>query len=62
MLECKGLINFDIMWSITEQAHGNMESYLFVNPLTPEIFLVILLTVCQTILIMLVWRIWYRIN
>ena len=50
------------MWSITEQAHGKMESYLFANPLTPEIFLVILLTVCQMILIMLVWRIWYRIN
>ena len=30
------------------------------NPLTPKISLVILLTVCQTILIMLVWRIWYR--
>ena len=32
------------------------------NPLTPKISLVILLTVCQTILIMLVWRIWYQIN
>ena len=32
------------------------------NPLTPKILLVILLTVCQTILIMLVWRIWYHIN
>ena len=33
-----------------------------VNPLTPKISLVILLPVCQTTLIMLVWRIWYRIN
>ena len=32
------------------------------NPLTPKISSVILLTVCQTILIMLVWRIWYLIN
>ena len=28
------------------------------NPLTPKISLVILLTVCQTILIMSVWKIW----
>ena len=33
-----------------------------VNPLTPMISLVILLTVCQMILIMLVWRIWYWIT
>ena len=32
------------------------------NPVTPKISVVILLTVCQMILIMLVWRIWYRIN
>ena len=32
------------------------------NPLTPKISLVILLTVCHTILVMLVWRIWYWIN
>ena len=32
------------------------------NPLTPKISLVILLTVCHMILIMLVWRIWYWIN
>ena len=30
------------------------------NPLTPKISLVILLTVCQTILVMLVGRMWYR--
>ena len=32
------------------------------NPLTLKISLVILLTVCQMILIMLVWRMWYWIN
>ena len=32
------------------------------NTLTPKISLAILLTVCQTILITLVERIWYRIN
>ena len=32
------------------------------NPLTPKISLVILPSVCQVILIMLVWRIWYRVN
>ena len=33
-----------------------------VNSLTPKISLVILLTVCYTVLVMLVWRIWYWIN
>ena len=28
-----------------------------INPLTPKISLVILLTVCHTVLVMLVWRI-----
>ena len=32
------------------------------NPLTPKISLVILLNVCQMILMVLVWRIWYQIN
>ena len=32
------------------------------NPLNLKISLVILLTVCQMILIMLAWRIWYQIN
>ena len=31
------------------------------NPLTPKISLVILITVCHTILTMSIWRIWYRI-
>ena len=33
-----------------------------INPLTPKILLVILLTVCHTVLVMLVWRIWHWIN
>ena len=33
-----------------------------VNPLTPKISLVILLTVCHTVLVMFVWRIWCWIN
>ena len=32
------------------------------NPLTLKISLVILLTVCHTVLVMLVWRIWDGIN
>ena len=34
----------------------------FVNPLTPKISLVILLTICHTILMMSIWRICYWIN
>ena len=33
-----------------------------VNPVTPKISLVILLTVYYTVLVMLVWRIWYWVN
>ena len=36
--------------------------HVSVNPLTPKISGVILLTVCQTIIITLVRRIWYQIN
>lgn len=36
-------------------------SHIF-KPLTPKFSLVILFTVCQVILTMLVWRIWYWIN
>ena len=31
----------------------------YINPLTPKISLVILLTVCHTVLVMLILRIWY---
>ena len=48
-------------WDRVGQAH-DMLTNLSVNPLTLKISLVFLLTVCQVILIMLVWRIWYRIN
>ena len=32
------------------------------NPLNPKISQIILLTVCHTIYVMLVWRIWHWIN
>ena len=32
------------------------------DPFTTKISLVILLTVCHTVLVMFVWRIWYWIN
>ena len=48
-------------WDRVSQAH-DMLANLSVNPLTLKISLVFLLTVCQVILTMLVWRIWYRIN
>ena len=32
------------------------------NPVTPKILLVILLTVCHTVLVMLLWRSWYWVN
>ena len=35
---------------------------LELNPLTPKISLLILLTLCHTVLLMLVWRMWYWIN
>ena len=37
-------------------------SWRKVNPLTPKISFIILLTVCHLALVMLVWRIWYWIN
>ena len=38
------------------------QSLLGFNPFTPKISLLILLTVCYTVLVMLTWRIWYWIN
>ena len=38
---------------------GSVQSF---NPFTSKISLVILLTVCHTVLVMLVWRIWFWIN
>ena len=32
------------------------------NPVTPKILLVIVLTVCHTVLVMLVWRSWFWVN
>ena len=48
---------------ILRMTTSSKEGFLFVfKPLTPKIRLVILLTVCYTVLVMLVWRIWYWIN
>ena len=38
---------------------GSVQSF---NPFTSKISLIILLTVCHTVLVMLVWRIWFWIN
>ena len=43
------------------EKYNGMSRNVF-NPLTPKISLAILLTVCHTVLVMLVWRIWYWIN
>ena len=40
----------------------NCKMHALINPFTPKISIVILLTVCYTILVMLVWRIWSWIN
>ena len=49
---------FSVSWS------NNMKTIhkRWLNPLPPKIALVILLTVCHTVLVMLVWRIWDWIN
>ena len=40
---------------------SRVESGLLLNAFTPKI-LVVLLIVCHTVLVILVWRIWYWIN
>ena len=49
-------------YSHDQDPYQNVFTGKTLNPLTPKISLVILITVYQTILIMLVWRIWYWIN
>ena len=52
--------------SLSLQSHMEISYVLLllteVNPLTPKISLVILLTLCHIVLVMLVWRIWCWIN
>ena len=48
------------IWEKMLQLTNNLPFYI--NPLTPKISLVILLTVCHTIHMILIWRIWYWIN
>ena len=40
----------------------NCKMHALINSFTSEMSIVILLTVCHTILVMLVWRIWSWIN
>ena len=47
---------------VLTRSEYDKETEVYINPLTPKISLVILLTVCHTVLVMLIWRIWYRIN
>ena len=42
--------------------YGTHDYHMCLNPLTPKLSWVILLIVCHTIYVMLVWRIWNRIN
>ena len=52
--------------SLSLQSHMEISYVLLllteVNPLTPKISLVILVTLCYIVLVMLVWRIWCWIN
>ena len=52
-----------ISWraSIISQ-NSSMLKKIIVNPFTPKISSITFLTICHTILIILVWRIWYWIN
>ena len=40
----------------------NCKMHALIDPFTSKMSIVILLTVCHTILVMLVWRIWSWIN
>ena len=67
LLECKWTLgSLQCLWGqhYASVADGRWNTKLLthfhiINPLTPKISLVILLTVCQMILIMLILRIWY---
>ena len=52
--------------SLSLQSHMEISHVLLllteVNPLTPRISFVILLTLYYIVLVMLVWRIWFWIN
>ena len=48
--------------NITQELKHILKALCVVNPLTPKISLVILLTVCHAIIMMSIWRIWYWID
>ena len=50
------------MLQALDLCHQDKLLLTLINPVTPKISFVILLTVCHTVLVMLVWRIWYWIN
>ena len=62
---CKLGVVFEVVWSFLGLTFLKLVKIINLdplNPLTPKISLVILLTVCYTVLVMLVWRICYWIN
>ena len=58
----KDFIQEKIIWEYLPYCELFNSQDVIVNPLTLKILFVILLAECQMILIILVWRIWYRIN
>ena len=56
------IISFLISYGDTSNCNLVPGAFPSFNTFTPKISSVILLTVCHTILMMLVWRIWYWIN
>ena len=50
------------MLQALDLCHQDKLLLTLINPVTPKISFVILLTVCHTVFVMLVWRIWYWIN
>ena len=54
--------NKDQIFELQELFEADHQWSQPINPLTPKISLVILPTVCHTVLVMLVWRIYYWIN
>ena len=60
-----GTLESDTQSALTEKKFLQIVSHKkgkSLNPVTPKISLVILLTVCHTIHIMLDWRIWNWVN
>ena len=58
------LSELKLVWKICRYSlqEKNCKMHALIDPFTPKISIVILLTVCYTILLMFVWRIWSWIN